>query len=101
MGDPTPPPLDLAAEVEQMRAQLAELRQQQANAQTTNTLLEQLVQKLDSGKGKKIWVDKPEKFDGKIGDTVENWLKGWELWFKHREQQDGEVDERTKIDTAM
>ena len=34
-----------------MRAQLAELRQQQTNTQTTKTLLEQLVQKLDSGKG--------------------------------------------------
>ena len=101
MGDSTPPPIDLAAEMEQMRTQLAELRQQQTNAQTTNTLLKELVQKLDSGKGKKIWVDKPEKFDGKIGDTVENWLKGWELWFKHREKQDGAVEERTKIETAI
>ena len=67
----------------------------------SNILLEQLVQKLDSGKGKKIWVDKSDKFDGKIGDTVENWLKGWELWFKHREKQDGEIDERTKIETAI
>jgi hypothetical protein len=97
----TPTALDIPTEIERLRAELVELRQQQANGQTTNTLLEQLVQKLDSGKGKKIWVDKPEKFDGKIGDTVENWLKGWELWFKHREKQDGKVEERTKVETAM
>jgi hypothetical protein len=84
-----------------MRAELTELRQQQTAVQTTNALLEQLVQKLDVGKSKKIWVDKPDKFDGKIGDTVENWLKGWELWFKHRENQDGKVEERMKVETAM
>ena len=76
MGDTAQQPPDLAVEMKQMRAQLAELRQQQTNAQTTNILLEQLVQKLDDGKGKKIWVDKSEKFNGKIGDTVENWLNG-------------------------
>src|SRR5438552_16859976 len=97
----TPPPPDYAAEMEQLRVQLAELRQQQENAQTMNTLLEQLVQKLDGGKKGKIWVDKPERFNGKIGDSVENWLNGWELWFKHREKQDGPEDERTKIETAM
>ena len=26
---------------------------------------------------------------------------GWELWFKHREKQDGKVEERTKGETAM
>ena len=81
--------------------ELAELRQQQSSAQTTNNLLEQLVQKLDSNKGKKIWIDKPDKFDRKIGDTVENWLKGWELWFKHREKQDGKVEERMKVEIAI
>ena len=96
-----PPPPDYAAEMEQLRVQLAELRQQQENAQTTNNLLEQLVQKLDGGKKGKIWVDKPERFNGKIGDSVENWLNGWELWFKHREKQHGPEDERTKIETAM
>jgi len=64
--------LDVSTEIEKLRAELVELRQQQAIDQATNTLLEQLVQKLDSGKGKKIWVDKSEKFDEKIGDTVEN-----------------------------
>src|SRR5947199_5861448 len=97
----TPPPPDLAAEMEQLRAQLAELHQQQTNAQTTNTLLEQLVQNLNTGKKSKIWVDKPERFNGKIGDSLENWLNGWELWFKHREKQDGPEEERTKIETAM
>ena len=97
----TPPPLDLASEMEQLRAQLAELHQQQMNAQTTNSLLEQLVQNLNTGKKSKIWVDKPERFNGKIGDSVENWLNGWELWFKHREKQDGPEEERTKIETAM
>src|SRR5437667_7675926 len=101
MAPPRPPPPDYAAEMEQLRVQLAELRQQQTNAQTTNTLLEQLVQKLDGGKKSKIWVDKPERFNGKIGDSVENWLNGWELWFKHREKQDGPEEERTKIETAM
>src|SRR4030095_11030647 len=97
----TPPAPDIIAEMNQLRAELIELRQQQTAAQTTNALLEQLVQKLDSGKSKKIWIDKPDKFDGKIGDSVENWLKGWELWFKHREKQDGEVAPRTKVETAM
>ena len=101
MAPPRPPPADLAAEMEQLRAQLAELHQQQTNAQTTNTLLEQLVQNLNTGKKSKIWVDKPERFNGKIGDSVENWLNGWELWFKHREKQDGPEEERTKIETAM
>src|SRR5437762_1930913 len=101
MVPPRPPPPDYTAEMEQLRVQLAELRQQQENAQTTNTLLEQLVQKLDGGKKGKIWVDKPERFNGKIGDSVENWLNRWELWFKHREKQDGLEDERTKIETAM
>src|SRR6266480_7973534 len=101
MAPPRPPPADLAAEMEQLRAQLAELHQQQMNAQTTNSLLEQLVQNLNTGKKSKIWVDKPERFNGKIGDSVENWLNGWELWFKHREKQDGPEEERTKIETAM
>ena len=34
MAPPRPPPADLAAEMEQLRAQLAELHQQQTNAQT-------------------------------------------------------------------
>jgi len=97
----TPPPPDYAAEMEQLRAQLAKLHQQQMNAQTTNSLLEQLVQNLNTGKKSKIWVDKPERFNGKIGDSVKNWLNGWELWFKHREKQDGPEEERTKIETAM
>ena len=41
---------DVSAEIEKLRAELVELRQQQATGQATNTLLEQLVQKLDSGK---------------------------------------------------
>src|SRR5204863_1934836 len=97
----TPPPPDYAAEMEQLRAQLAELHQRQMNAQTTNSLLEQLVQNLNTGKKSKIWVDKPERFNGKIGDSVENWLNGWELGFKHGEKQDGSEDERTKIETAI
>ena len=113
---------DIMARVAQMEAELARLRRppepqntnalleqlvqrldgsRDATAQATNEVLQQLVTKLDSGKGKKIWIDKPDKFDGKIGDKVENWLKGWELWFEHRENQDGAVEERTKIDTAM
>jgi len=70
----THPALHILTEIERLRAELVELCQQQVTSQTTNTLLEQLIQKLESGKGKKIWVDKPEKFDGKIGDTVENML---------------------------
>ena len=89
-----PPPPNFASEMEQLRAQLAELHQQQMNAQTTNTLLEQLVQNLNTRKKSKIWVDKPERFNGKIGNSVENWLNGWELWFKHREKQDGPEEER-------
>jgi len=94
-----PEPQNTNALLEQLVQRLDGSRD--ATAQATNEVLQQLVTKLDSGKGKKIWIDKPDKFDGKIGDKVENWLKGWELWFEHRENQDGAVEERTKIDTAM
>jgi hypothetical protein len=45
--------------------------------------------------------NKPTKFDGKIGDAVENWLEGWEMRFKHRKNQDGVMDKRSKIEIAM
>jgi len=48
------PTLDVSTEIEKLRIELVELRQQQAIDQATNTLLEQLVQKLDRDKGKKI-----------------------------------------------
>ena len=54
MAPPRPPPPDYAAEMEQLRVQLAEHRQQQENAQIMNTLLEQLIQKLDDRKKGKI-----------------------------------------------
>ena len=47
---PRPPPLDYAVEMEQLRVQLDELRQQQ----TLNTLLKQHIQKLDRGKKGRI-----------------------------------------------
>src|SRR5947199_8107063 len=94
MASDTP---DLMVEMEAMRTEIARLRQRE----TEGTLLEQLVQKLDGGKGQDVSIDKPDKFDGKIGDTVENWLNSWELWFDHREIQDGEAGEKIKIDNAM
>ena len=93
---------DLITQIDAMKAELAALREQQATAQTTNELLQQLVEKIDGSKGSKIWVDKPDKFNGKIGEGVNNWLNGWELWFEHREKQDGKRDDpRLKIETAM
>jgi len=94
MAADTPPTPNITAEMEVMRTEIARLRQRE----TEGTLLEQLVQKLDGGKGQDVSIDKPDKFDGKIGDTVENWLNSWELWFDHREIPDGEAGEKIKID---
>jgi hypothetical protein len=37
----------------------------------------------------KIYVPIPEKFDGKIGDKIDAWLKKFETWYRHREQAEG------------
>jgi hypothetical protein len=82
----TQAPLDLAAEMAKLRAELDEM-QKQRQEDTQTRLLEQIVQGLNNNK-KKSWFDKPAKFEGKIGDAVENWLKGWERWIKHRGKQE-------------
>ncbi|TMC16245.1 MAG: hypothetical protein E6J34_20320 [Chloroflexi bacterium] len=49
----------------------------------------------------KLYVPMPEKFDGRIGDKIDAWLKRFETWYRHREQVEGcVVDPREQIDTA-
>ena len=47
-------PSNIAAEMQMMRDELAELRKQQTAAQIINNLFEQLVQKFDDNQKKKI-----------------------------------------------
>jgi hypothetical protein len=43
----------------------------------------------------------PEKFNGKVSDFIETWLKQFETWFRHQEQIEGPVDDRIHIKTAI
>jgi len=49
----------------------------------------------------RVYVPMPEKFDGKVGDFIEAWLEQFETWFRHREQVEGTVGNRTRIETAI
>jgi hypothetical protein len=66
----------------------------------SNRLLQQAFLSRASRK-QKVYVPMPEKFDGKVGDFIEAWLEQFETWFRHREQVEGPVDERTRIETAI
>ena len=66
---------------------------------TQRTIME-MMQTRDSRK-RKIYVDKPDKFEGKVGDYIETQLEQFQTWFKHREQMEGKVDERHQVETAM
>ena len=50
---------------------------------------------------RKVYVDKPDKFDGKVGDYIETWLEQFQTWFKHREQVESKVDKRHQVETAI
>ena len=49
----------------------------------------------------KVYVDKPDKFDGKVGDYIETWLEQFGTWFSHREQIEGTVEDRIRVETAI
>jgi hypothetical protein len=49
----------------------------------------------------KVYIDKPDKFDGKVGDYIEDWLEQFETWFGYHEQVKGELENAHKIDTAI
>src|SRR5437667_11670194 len=50
---------------------------------------------------RKVYVPMPEQFNGKVGDFIEAWLEQFETWFRHREQVEGDINERTRIETAI
>jgi hypothetical protein len=49
----------------------------------------------------KVYVDKPEKFEGATGDEIKSWIRRWETYYGQRERQDGVIDDRTKIESAL
>src|SRR5271169_4372616 len=52
-------------------------------------------------KAQKVYVPMPDKFDGKVGDFVDAWLEQFKTWFRHREQVEGKVKQRTQVETAV
>src|SRR4030095_4712366 len=50
---------------------------------------------------RKVYVPMPEQFNGKVGDFIEAWLEQFETWFRHRERVEGNINEHTKIETAI
>jgi len=52
-------------------------------------------------RARKVYVPMPEQFNGKVGDFIEAWLEQFETWFRHREQVEGDINERTRIETAI
>ena len=49
----------------------------------------------------KVYVAMPEQFNGKVGDFIDAWIEKFETWFRHREQVEGTIKERTRIETAI
>ena len=52
-------------------------------------------------RARKVYVPMPEQFNGKVGDFIEAWLEQFETWFRHREQVEGDINERTRIETDI
>src|SRR5437773_3417793 len=52
-------------------------------------------------RNRKVYVPMPEQFNGKVSDFIEAWLEQFETWFRHREQVKGDINERTRIETAI
>src|SRR5437773_699457 len=50
---------------------------------------------------RKVYVPMPEQFNGKVGNFIEAWLEQFETWFYHREQVEGDINEHTRIETAI
>jgi hypothetical protein len=66
----------------------------------SNRLLQQVLLDRNSQKHR-VYVPMPEKFDGKVGDLIEAWLEQFETWFRHREQIEGPMDDRIRVETAI
>ena len=49
----------------------------------------------------KVYVAMPEQFNGKVGDFIDAWIEKFETWFRHREQIEGTIEERTRVETAI
>ena len=79
----------------------AAMRDLVASQAATQQQLTTLLVKTQKNGRRKCLVDKPSKFEGKIGDYVDTWLEGFEAWFEHVEDVDGELTNKTKIQTAV
>jgi hypothetical protein len=67
----------------------------------SSRLMQQVLTQSAATKKQRIYVAMPERFNGKVGDYIHAWLEQFETWFRHREQVEGAVLERTRIETAM
>jgi hypothetical protein len=70
-----------------------------ALVRSQQSMMERMEQ--DSRHKQKVYVTMPEQFNGKVGDLIDAWLKKFETWFSHREQVEGTIEERTRIETAI
>jgi hypothetical protein len=55
----------------------------------------------DGHRKQKVYVAMPEQFNGRVGDFIDAWIEKFETWFRHREQVEGTIKERTRIETAI
>ena len=101
----TPPALDASApdvtETQRLVEQLAQstLQHEKMQRETQQLLLQVLS---SSSKSKKIWIDKPDKFDGKVGDYINSWLDTFDKFFEYRERSENkEVDHEERIAIAV
>jgi hypothetical protein len=67
----------------------------------SSRLMQQALTRSATAKKQRIYVAMSERFNGKVGDYIHAWLEQFETWFRHREQVEGAVLERTRIETAM
>ena len=53
-------------------------------------------------RSRKVYVPMPEKFDGRVGDYIDNWIDQFQTWFNHRERSEQvAVDDRERIEIAI
>ena len=85
-------PINVSADDSLKDAVTALLRSQQA-----------MMERMDQARRRKqkVYVAMPEQFNGKVGDFIDAWIEKFETWFRHREQVEGTIEERTRIETAI
>ena len=49
----------------------------------------------------KVYISISERFDDKTDDIIEGWFNSFEIWFHHREQIEGALEEHTQIEIAI